>query len=168
MVAFYIIVIIILLAIIWQDFKERAVYWFFFPVLIILVIIKDSYVGNLPFEEYFVNLSFIGLQVSVLHNYYYIKKRRLVKMESYLGLGDVLFFIFLGFLFSPITFLVFQLSSLLLILLYLLFLKNNRNIPLAGCQSIILIIIILINLFTQETLFNSDEILIHYLTRIYE
>jgi len=140
------LIIVILASITWQDFKYRAVYWILLPLLMLLFILKGVFNNTFSIYDSLINLFMIALQIIVLHIYIYMKSGAWLLHKYYLGWGDVLFFIALTFLFSPITFMAFQLISLISILLWFIlfnkFLTRQKLIPLAGCQSFILILLI--------------------------
>ncbi|HEY8400583.1 MAG TPA: hypothetical protein VIK89_04940, partial [Cytophagaceae bacterium] len=137
--------IALLIFIFYQDYKYRAVYWFLFPLLALTFLLYNlnmagwQEVGN----NMLINLGFISTQLALLTLYFSLKYRRLVNIsDSLLGLGDILFLLVLGVLFSPLNFIVYYLLSLLIVLLVAVLLRISGRelgkIPLAGIQAILL------------------------------
>jgi cellulose synthase/poly-beta-1,6-N-acetylglucosamine synthase-like glycosyltransferase len=91
-----------------------------------------------------------------------LKERKVINiLKTYLGLGDVLFFLVLTLAFSPINFVVFYLGSMLLTtIIYagiILFNKNKKTlIPLAGAMSLLLIVTLLVEQTTTSFQFFQD------------
>lgn len=165
------LILSVLVSITWQDFKYRAVYWFFFPLLMILFIVKNVHFGLISYEDNFINLGIIALQISILHIYYYVKHGDWLLHQAYLGWGDVLFFVALTMVFPPLTFLAFQLASLILTLLWFIlfkkFMTNQEGIPLAGCQSFLLAMLFLGEFIAGPAILNIDGFIIDSLNGIY-
>lgn len=141
----YVSTIVLLGLITWQDFKYRAVYWFIFPLLMFVLLIKFAL--NSPFQTFhhlLTNLFVLLIQLVLLSIWMYFRGKTSGTLKKcYIGLGDVLFFIILAMNFAPIAFIAFQLLSLSLTLITVLLLKATGRrvdqIPLAGCQSLLLI-----------------------------
>ena len=153
-----------LLPIIWQDFKDRAIHVGFLLAFIILSMIS-AWQTALPFHEWIMNLGFILFILGILSFYFSMKNRRWVNIiDSYLGLGDVVFFIGLCFLFPLVNMLAFFVFSLVFSLIVYgiitLFKKGeHNNIPLAGLMGICLIGTIIIVEINNYDLNNSQFIL---------
>lgn len=139
MIIFRIVLIIILAIIFWQDYKERMVYWFMYPFVGLMgFFIQTQSIGTeMALINSVVNLCLIATILVVLYIYtkFFLKKKLL--RES-IGLGDVLFFIFLCFCFSILSFLILFVFSLLFSLILHIFLKKDKNetVPLAGYMSV--------------------------------
>jgi hypothetical protein len=76
--------------------------------------------------------------------YFLLKHRRIVNItDQYLGMGDILFFLILALYLSVLNFLLFFVGSLLFAGIYqaliIKYRNNNRHIPLAGLQALLLI-----------------------------
>jgi len=171
MVVVQFLILSVLASITWQDFKYRAVYWFLFPLLMMLFIVKNGYSGQISYHENLINLGIVALQISILHTYYYMRHGDWILYQTYLGWGDVLFFVALALLFPPLTFLAFQLISLILTLawfvLFKRYLANKEGIPLAGCQAFILALLLLSELVVDTATLNIDSYIIDGLNGIY-
>ncbi|MCR5496786.1 MAG: hypothetical protein K6F48_03010 [Paludibacteraceae bacterium] len=92
---------------------------------------------------FLINISLLALQFLVLKLVYRIKNKenRAPLINNVIGMGDVLFFIFLAGAFSPLNFIGFFTGSLIIsLLLHLLFRRSHNRIPLIGYISIIYII----------------------------
>ena len=142
-----ILILIILLAIFIQDIISRYVYWILFPPLALSFILMHV-LQHEPFKELWIvvliNLVFLAIQLGIVTLYFSFKKRHWVNITSQMiGWGDILFLLCISFYFSNLNFLLFYLTSLILSLFFWLiwqsFLKTkNKQIPLAGLQSLLL------------------------------
>ena len=129
------------LPIIYEDFRYRAIHWIWVALLTCFIIsfypLQWSFIGT--------NLFFIAVQIIFLSLYFSLKHGEWINItQSYLGIGDIVFFIPLCFLFSPVHLILFFIGSLLLSLLgsslYPIFSgKKLATIPLAGCMALVLI-----------------------------
>lgn len=135
---------VLLLFITYQDVRYRAVYWVCFPLLATLLVTYQAashhtgILGNV-----LQNIGFLLLNLLVLGGYFRARHVGLRAIFSqFLGLGDVLFFGCLCFLFSPDRFIFFYLTSLLLTLggcaTLRLVQRPEKSIPLAGIQALLL------------------------------
>ncbi len=157
-------VYLILLAIFIQDLKFRAVYWWLFVLLFValgaLVLQHDIAVplGNLTF-----NLIFFSLQLILLSVYFAIKHGKLVNItKQYLGWGDVLFLFAITAYLSFSSFVAFYVLSLLLIVFFELIRttvtkQEVRKIPLAGYQSLLLAVLMLVNDCLYQLDLSNDQ-----------
>jgi inner membrane protein involved in colicin E2 resistance len=148
-----------------QDLKFRGVSWILFPIIFILCSIYNFI--QLPALElvcnFGYNLIFLTILFFFVMIYFSIKNRKFVNItKELIGAGDLLFFVCLSALFSPINFILFFISSLLIITLVsgliILIIKNKKlQIPLAGLQAIFLGILIMITHCIPYILINKDE-----------
>ena len=123
-----------------QDCKDRKVYWFLYPIVGVLVFVlqmevvsKYSLAVNAGF-----NLLFIFILLFVCYLYAALKLKKPLLKEVF-GLGDVLFFIFIAFSFSIISFFVLFVFSLVFSLLLHFVLQHKqieKTVPLAGYMSL--------------------------------
>ena len=96
-----------------------------------------------------------------------IKEKKLTNIiDTYLGLGDILFFFILTTLFSPINYFIFLIGSILLFSIIfsinlLISKKKKALFPLAGAMSVLLIITITAQQFTCSFNFYQDIIFLH-------
>lgn len=134
-----------LIPIIYEDFKFRAIHWYWLVVLLALVLITQPFDSTqIAFNVFFLLIQFLGLTI-----YFSIKNKQLTNIvDNYIGMGDLLFFIPLCWLFTPTAFIFFFTASLLFSLIGFLLLKqfwkkNLETIPLAGTMSICMIIVLL-------------------------
>lgn len=156
----------LLLYMAWQDFADRAIDWFLYPALITLLIINGLVTGGLSWEHVGINLALIGAQLLMLALYYKITKGiHIMKDQRLLGWGDILFFLVLTAALSPINFFAFYLLSLLATLPVFaagqLWSRRFNQVPLAGCQAILLLALFLadhrhngFNLYNDTKLIN--------------
>lgn len=141
-----ILLIVILLIITYQDLKSRAISWWTIPLLLssIIYIRLAEQSWELLLVEGGINLTFLVVQYVLISVYFSLKHRRILNIaDTFLGWGDILFLITLAFLFPTISFIVFYLSSIIVVLVGFVFYKQLINtsiktIPLAGGQAIYL------------------------------
>lgn len=134
----------------YQDMRYRAVYWLCFPFLCFLFLAIKQQQGILAelLAQVFYNLLFLSSQLLLLWVYLSIKNRRAVYMtQQYLGWGDILFLITLSLYLSPANYVLFYVGSLMVIISFLLVqrkiqTKTNPEIPLAGMQAMLLLLLI--------------------------
>ena len=145
------LLLITLSIIIYQDLKSRAISWWTIPMLLASVIyIRSIEQGwNMILVEGGLNLGFLIVQLVLISTYFSVKQRQFTNIaDTYLGWGDILFLIPIAFLFPTFSFVIFYVSSVLVVLLGFLFYKkiiNNKieTIPLAGGQAIYLILVLI-------------------------
>lgn len=152
--------------VVYQDFKGRSISWFLIPLLIVSFISYGLlFIDIYVFSTYFgINLSLILINLLGVTLFISIKEKKLTNIiDSYLGLGDVLFFLVVTTVFSPINFIIFFLGSIFLTTLtygvIALIKKKQTLIPLAGAMSVMLIITITAQQFTSSFNFYQDIIL---------
>ena len=89
---------------------------------------------------FLINISLLALQFLALKLVYKIKNKEnnAPLINNAIGMGDLLFFIFLAGAFSPLNFIAFLTGSLIIsLLLHLLLRRGHNRIPLIGYMSII-------------------------------
>ncbi len=149
----FFIICILSILIIWQDFKNRSLHLFLLIAFwgTTFLIGKDS----LATSDYILNIGFIALQLLILTIYFSIKEQKFINIiDRYLGLGDILFFIGLAFLFPFASFVLFFLISIGFAILFSIISTIRKhsisnNIPLAGLMAIPLLCIICIQWIGQ-------------------
>lgn len=166
MILLQIIILICLAFIFYQDMRYRAVYWICFPVLaVMLLALKYSLAG---FSEGLTDagygLLFLLIQLFFLWIYFSLKKKKIVNIASdYLGWGDILFLIAITFYLSPGNYVLFYISSLILVLIYAIcggYLQEkeeNKHIPLAGLQAGLLGLLMVTDYLLQAFALYSDS-----------
>ncbi|MFV5701706.1 hypothetical protein ACM55F_07515 [Flavobacterium sp. XS2P12] len=139
-----------------QDCKDRKVYWFLYPIVGILVFVLQMEV--VPIYSVIVNASFNLLFVFVLlfvcYLYAAFKLKKALLKEAF-GLGDVLFFLFISFSFSIVSFFVLFLFSLVFSLLLHFVLQHkqiDKTVPLAGYLSLFFGVVYGISFFGYSNL----------------
>jgi hypothetical protein len=126
--------------ILYQDCKDRKVYWFLYPivgVLVFLLQISISPVYSVLINSGF-NLLFVAVLLSVCYLYATFRLKKKLLKEVF-GLGDVLFFIFIAFSFSIVSFFILFVFSLFFSLILHFVLKHKqteKTVPLAGYMSL--------------------------------
>jgi hypothetical protein len=137
-----------------QDCKDRKVYWFLYPSVGVLVFILQMKV--VPFYSVLVNVIFNLLFVFVLllvcYLYAALKLQQPLLKEVF-GLGDVLFFIFIAFSFSIVSFFILFIFSLVFSLLLHFALQHKyteKTVPLAGYLSLFFGVVYGISFFSES------------------
>jgi len=149
MVACTVLVCVLLLFTFYQDMRYRGVYWWVFPLLFLTLAYLASMRKSAEqiVEAFSLNTMFIVLQLFFLLCYLSLKNKKIMyKLNGYLGLGDILFILVTGVYFSVLNFMLFYLMSLVLVVIAELFRLNKHKtgtIPLAGYQSVILLVCML-------------------------
>jgi len=165
MIFLNVILILFLFIIVYQDFRYQAVSWIFFPagfVLTFLISVKIAGYADI-LSNLLMNNLFIFFQLGVIFLYFRIRfKNTLNIFKNVIGIGDILFLIMISPLFSIINFIFFFIVSLLFTLIVFIVLKalkiyKNSRVPLAGLQSLFLIIVLVIQIFSKFNLLNDFE-----------
>lgn len=147
-----VILISLLAVVVFQDFKNRAISWFLIPLLFIgfigyaiLTIETGELLTYFGINLYIVFSSLLGATLIIS-----IKNKKLTNIiNTYLGLGDVLFFVVLTTVFSPINFILFFIGSIFITSIVYggiaLFNRKKQILtPLAGAMSVLLILTIVL------------------------
>jgi len=140
-----ILILIVLIFVFVQDIISRSVYWFLFPVLIALFIAIHHLSGGYC-HQVLINIGFLIFQFLILSVYFSLKNKHWINItDNYLGWGDLLFLISIGFYLSVLNYLFFYLFSLITVLLAWLIWeglskKKDKQIPLAGLQALLFIL----------------------------
>ncbi len=161
-----ILFISLLSVIVYQDFKNRAISWILIPFLCAVGLFNGWFtIGWSTFIAYLsINLSIVFINLFGVTLFISLKDKKFKNIiDSYLGLGDILFFVVLTTIFSPINFVVFFLGSMLLCTtiygsIQLANKQKQRLIPLAGAMSVILIITLVVQLVIPSFNFYHDII----------
>lgn len=163
---------ICLFFIVFQDFRQREISWFFIPLLLAGFIYTAMYKENagIAFKYILFNLSFIIIQLVLLTIYMSVKNKKLVNIvNTYIGIGDILFFAVIAAAFSPFNFIVFYLISTILTLLgfalFNLLKGSSREIPLAGAMAGAMMILMIMNFCVPELNFYNDDFFISCFTK---
>jgi hypothetical protein len=124
--------------VLYQDFKDRLVYWFLYPIIGVLAFVIQLY--NVPttiaFFNLGVNLLFITLILGI--SFLYTRFRNL-NFANAIGIGDILFFVFVSGTFSIVSFFVLFVFALLFSIILqqvLINKKKDQTVPLAGYMSL--------------------------------
>ncbi|MEP1490158.1 MAG: prepilin peptidase [Algibacter sp.] len=144
--------IVILVFVFFQDLKKRTIH-VALPVILFLLALVINYSSiDLKFNTMLYNIVFITINILGLVLYFSYKNRGFINpIDTYIGLGDVVFFLAITPLFNLKPFILFFVSGLLFSLLLhvsLSLFKQVKTIPLAGYLSLFLIVnIVAKNLF---------------------
>lgn len=153
-----------------QDFHSRSVLWIFFPLLAMAgILLGHGEVGlGRVLLNGAVNFTILLVQLSLLFFFFFYRSGwKVKKLTEKIGAGDVLFLLSCCFFFSPLNFIAFYITSLLLSLaLHFIFLRNRRysrngsTVALAGWQAFSLLLVLLVVpatglLYSDDWLLNS-------------
>lgn len=166
MILLQVVMLLCLAFICYQDLLYRAVYWLCFPVLaMVLLMLKINLRGlseGLTHVGY--GLAFLLLQLLLVWIYFSVKNKKAINLtNNYLGWGDVLFLAVLPFYLSPVNYILFYLTSLIVVLMYTLIATaashkvRNPHIPLAGLQAALLVLVILIDFVSPKFTLYDDS-----------
>ncbi len=163
--------LLLLVTVVLQDFKHRLISWPLIPLLLLCFLanglIKTPMAELLQYTLF--NSGFILLQLLVLTFYISIKNKKFVNIvDSYMGLGDILFFAVITTAFSPVNFILFYLAGLVFTLIshriYIAINKGgSKEIPLAGTMSLVMIITVLTDCMASGNGFYDDTLLTNWL-----
>lgn len=131
----------VLIFISYYDFRYRALPVYLIVSAIILSFLFSVTNNHLPsvLKYSAENLLLLILQLGLTALYFSLRKRKFINIfESYLGTGDLVFFLVLVFCFSPLNFILFLIVSGFITILGYIGANRKTLIPLAGCQSIVL------------------------------
>jgi len=154
-----------LLVLAYQDFKYRKIHWWLIPVLLVLFYIRNLWQTTINYllESFVFNLSFVLIQLFLLVVYMSMKNKKLTNVvNSYIGLGDILFFVVMCMAFSFINFVFVYVIGLMLSLIItlayrILKIEVSKEIPLAGILSFMLATLLLLNVSFPDLNFYNHE-----------
>lgn len=136
-----VILAILLLIMFYQDIKSREISVILFPGVFILAMIIS--INHLQINQLIYNIAFLTVLLLLLTIYLSVKNSRFIRItEGYFSWGDCLFLLAIIPLFEINTFILFfTMGTLLVLVLYLLFLPlfKTKTIPYAGFLGLILI-----------------------------
>ena len=139
-----------LLWIAWQDFKYRKVYLSSYLMIYALYGIRFMFFKHPPMDVVWINLLVTGILVVTLLLYYLLRYGLKTgnKVKSSIGMGDLLLIPVLTASFSPGNFVLFLIVSYIIALSYGIIIrlirKRDITIPLAGIQSLLLAIVLIL------------------------
>ncbi|MES2141101.1 MAG: hypothetical protein V4511_15450 [Bacteroidota bacterium] len=167
--------LLLLAVVLFQDLKQRQISWFLIPLLLVFFIAQGLF--RIPANELIhytmFNIGFIVVQLVILTVYISIKNKKLVNIiNSYLGIGDVLFIATVAAAFSPFNFIIFYIAALLFTLLVFLMVtlltKNlSKEIPLAGAMAAVIMVLIIVNQWLPVFNFYNDDYLTGWFGKIF-
>ncbi len=132
----------------WQDFRYHAVYAWLSPLLAVLVVTHSVVLRAFSLASLGVNLLVIMVQLGLLNVLvYWHTKRWLMHGDRWIGWSDIAFFMLSACCFSTINFVVFYVTSLVIILFGTLaamaFGRFVKHIPVAGGQAVLLVLLMM-------------------------
>lgn len=165
------LILVSLAVIVVQDFKYRQISWFLIPLALCGFVYKAFLSGDFTWRHFLLNAAFVLLQLIVLSFYFSLKRKKPINIiDSYLGLGDILFFLLLCAVFSPANFILFYVFSLLItlmsVVIYTVISKRQTpSIPLAGAMAGMVLLLMLTNFIFPHFNFYSDQFLLTILDK---
>ncbi len=154
----------ILMILVIQDFKSREISWFIIPLLFVVFTVKailkidvDELLIYFGINSLIVCTNLLGVCIMVS-----LKEKKITNiLNTYLGLGDVLFFLLITIVFSPLNFFIFFMGSVLVCsivygLMLLINKKKQLPFPLAGAMSLMLIAASIIEYLNSSIHFYQD------------
>lgn len=143
----------------YQDFKTLSVN----QILIIALVVIQFFIGLVQSENgqtycltSILNIALIAFQLILVTIYFKIKANVKLK-NTILGTGDLFFFLFLCFAYSPLNLITFLLISFIVTLIIHLLIKGkNEKIPLIGYLAIYCGIVFVIGINTHDDTFVSN------------
>lgn len=147
-----------LFAVLLQDLKFRKIHVALLPVIFFSgVLLSHDYLTK---QSLIINLVFFCLTFIIMYLYIVLKEQRLLNpFQRHFGLGDFLFYLSVTPIFEPKDYIMYFVGSLIFCLITMKIFSNdkhNNSIPLAGLASLFLIIILLIEQFSNN--FNMTAI----------
>jgi hypothetical protein len=142
---------VVLTMIAYYDFKYRALPVYLLVMAIVFGILVSISRNGLSFVLFNtgVNALLISLQLSLTTLYFSVRNRKFINIfDSYLGIGDLIFFLVIILCFSPVNFILFIIISGFFTILFYAGRKNGTLIPLAGNQAVMLCTIFLSGLIS--------------------
>ena len=147
----YLLLFLPLAFIAYEDFRYRAIHWAWLVVLVVGVL----WCFPVNVKAVIINLLLVCFQLALLTLYFSLKEKELVFLpKQHLGWGDILFYLPLCLLFSPVGLILFLIGGFVLTLLAFAFYnlvskKMSPTIPLAGCLSVCLGTVLLMGCFQE-------------------
>lgn len=154
--------------IIFQDFKYRQIFWVTLPLLFLIFTVQSVFFNGFKYAVlyFMVNLCFlVFIFLSGILLVAVAKKRSLQEtFQTFIGLGDILFFLVICAAFSPFMYLAYcGLSAVVAIIGYVAyncFVKNEqKSSPFAGVMALLLVFFIAIKQFNPAFDFYDDEMI---------
>ena len=156
--------IIGLLAIAIEDITRRSVYFFWFIIAFIgaLGFIISSSGTSILFSTILTNMVICLFVALLTIGFYFLKHKQncINFLQNSIGLGDLIILPVIIISFSPINFILFCISTIIITLIGYNFYQLSKNkevtIPLAGFWSLGLIISIILSIFNVIDAHNDD------------
>lgn len=143
----------VFLLVFYQDHKDRKVYWFLYPIIgsLVFVLQMQSVSIYSSLINTGINLMFMLFLLLVCYLYAKLKLKQPFLKEVF-GPGDLLFFVFIAFSFSVVSFLsllVFSLLFSLLLHFAMTYKQTEKTVPLAGYMSLFFAVVYGISFFWE-------------------
>jgi len=145
-----------------------------FPILVLLFLIlqyQNDHELLAIWQPALINIGFLASQILLVSAYFSIKNKRLINItDQLLGLGDILFLLSISIYLSVLNFLVFYILSLVIVLFswltwQLFSQKKGHEIPLAGLQALILIVVLSCDWWVKNLNLTVDTWLLNLITK---
>jgi hypothetical protein len=145
--------------IIWQDIRTRTISWWTLPPLAISLFLVALH--HSPWFVVLVNTAFnfvlLALNFFLLWVWFILKRKKYVSpINTFIGIGDILFFACLTFGFSIPDFMLLYIGGLLVALVIAFFIRMlsgnaERTIPLAAYAALPVMLVCLVRLAKPES-----------------
>ena len=139
-----VLLVAMLLLVAFQDLKNRTIHVALPTMILGLALTINFQSKELNFKGACINVIFVLINMVGLVVYYSLKNKTVVNpIDTYIGLGDIVFFLAVTPLFTLKPFILFfVLGSVFSLILHkvLLVFKEVKTIPLAGCLALFLVI----------------------------
>ncbi|MGZ6519676.1 MAG: hypothetical protein ACXVED_18980, partial [Bacteroidia bacterium] len=130
-------------SILFQDLKQREISAILIPLLLTGFLLRGLHSEKIQMllNGSLINIGFVLIQLFLLTIYFSVRNKKLLNIiNTYLGLGDILFFIVSCAAFSPLNFILYHISAMIFSLAGVIIYsrisrKEIREIPLAGTMS---------------------------------
>ena len=149
---------VVLMMVLYQDIMKRTIH-VVLPLMLLLIAMMINFISSdLDFYNMLLNITFVLINIFGLTLYFSFKNKTVVNpIDTFIGLGDIAFFIAITPLFNLKVFILFFVLGLLFSLIahgiFSMF-KKARTIPLAGYLALFLMINrVVVNVFKINILF---------------
>lgn len=142
------LLIVVLIIVLYQDVMKRTIH-VGLPITMLLIAVAINVISNhLNFSDILYNSGFILINILGLTLYFSFKNKAPINpIDTFIGLGDIAFFVAITPLFTLKPFILFFIMGLLFSLIVhgvLLVFKKLKTIPLAGYLALFLMISIVV------------------------
>jgi len=158
-----IVFIILLLTVVVCDFKYMAIPLYLLLLTIIAAMIRLFLSNAFKPALLFTGINMLGCSAIILFSVltlFLLKKKLFNPLHTHIGAGDLMIFPVLCVSFSPLNFLFFFVLTLALtIFIKPVFFRKTKTLPLAGCVSFFLVIVLIASELLAFDVYNDNDVL---------